>query len=169
MTACFFYWTQFDLLAIVTIFCLSGWRPARQSFFGSFYFFQLGIDHRGKPFQAALLQALAVYKYGGDAPHAGPDPILCVSLNQFSNFGIIEVFLIFCHVEIEIDGDRTNFFIVELFVLFKKGIVKLPEFPLFAGCQGCLGRLLGKFMGREREIFINYLYFSGIFLDHLIE
>ncbi len=118
---------------------------------------------------AAVPQADAIYKYGRGASNPGLPPFQKILIDSLYYCRILLFLFIRFHIQADGPGNLLNFLIVELVVIFKQQIMKLPEFSLLPGGQSCNGGRPGELVTLEGKVFKYDFDGIRIFFEHLLE
>jgi len=159
-----------ELLIVRLSFPPSAFRLPKSEFVLLFSGFQFLIDSRLHAFQAAsLLKLLAIYEKRWRSSDSQAAPFFVILPYPCCLDGTLLVFGKFCLIQAELGPDFLNFLIIETIVIFKKFVVKFPEFVLAAGCQSRPGGLNGIFMIWNGEILENNSQICRVFFEQLLE
>ena len=91
-----------------------------------------------------------------------------ILINLLSDLGRGHVTFELVHLEAKLDGGIFNCLLIKSWQ-GKEGVMKFPEFTLFAGSKRGAGCRVGKLMHPQREIFQDNLNGIRIFFEHLLE
>ncbi len=130
---------------------------------------QLLVDNRLHVFHAAILKPSAVYEDRRRSSNPQADAFLVILAYPGCRGRTLLIFTKFCLIQAELVPDLLNFLVIELIVIFKKFIVKCPEFFLLLSCQSRHGGLNGIFMSSDGKIFENNSDVGRVFFEQLLE
>lgn len=90
-------------------------------------------------------------------------------LDDLQQEGILSVFFKLIFIEFESIGNLLKFFLIELIMIFKKFIVKFPEFPLTTCGKCCQSGRYGEPVAANGKILKDDFNRFRIFLEHLLK
>lgn len=130
---------------------------------------QFGIDGLFEPVDAARLQQTAVDEHAGGPANTSGYGILHIPTDSALHFCRFLALLEISRVQPQFGGDLVDFLIAELVIIFKKAIVKSPEFTLTLSHHRGGGSFKGVRMIAQGIMFKDHFNPVGVLLEHLLE
>jgi len=130
---------------------------------------QLLVDNRLHVLRAAVIQLSTIYKNRWRSSDSQAEAFFVILPYPGCLDGALLVFNKFSLIQTELGPDFLNYLIIETIVIFKKFVVKFPEFALAAGCQSRHGSLNGIFMASNGKILENNSQICRVFFEQLLE
>ena len=164
---------QKEILQILLILSKKFFKDRIHSF--SFLFFlgfcglYLLVNKRLHVLHVAVLHFPAVYENRRCSSNSQFETLVVILSYPGRLDGALPILIKLLLIQFELRDNFLYLLVIEAIVIFKKFVVKFPEFVLAAGGQSRHGCLNGKFMTSNREILENDFYIIGIFFEQLLE
>ena len=131
--------------------------------------FQLRLDHLRNSGQVLFIHEFAVDQNSGDPLDPDLFGIHQIIPDDLCHIDGISVRAEFFHVQAYLPGNCLNLLFIKILVVFKRLVVKIPEFSLHVGGQGSLGGFQCKFVVFQGKVFDHQFDLVWIFLQQLLK